>query len=155
MPLFLSSTYAHAPYERLKKKIHGKRHTVTLFHHFIKKCVSSCSFFFQKKKKNCQHEYQSFTVDVSSVVGAPWECGALTTHGGMAGVGLGELLGESMIQLLEWGVEAPRGASASSPVKTEPPQIGLLSLLFEALLSRACMSTTDVFQLCARVAHLG
>ena len=34
------------------------------------------------------------TKDVSSVVGAPWRCGVLTTLGGMAGIGQGHLLGE-------------------------------------------------------------
>ena len=33
--------------------------------------------------------YHSLTVDVSSVVGAPWRCGVLTTAGGIAGIGLG------------------------------------------------------------------
>ena len=38
-------------------------------------------------------------VDVSSVVSAPWRCGVLTTWSGIAGIGLGLSLGESMIQL--------------------------------------------------------
>ena len=33
------------------------------------------------------------TKDVSSVIGAPWRCGVLTTQGGIAGIGLGHLLG--------------------------------------------------------------
>ena len=37
----------------------------------------------------------SLSKDVSSVVGAPWRCGVLSTKGGIAGFGLGE----SMIQL--------------------------------------------------------
>ena len=37
------------------------------------------------------------TTDVSSVVVAPWRCGVLTTSGGIAGIGLCRLLGESMI----------------------------------------------------------
>ena len=65
----------------------------------------------------CWHEYQSVTV--SSVVGAPWRCGVLTTQGGIAGIGLARLLGESMVQL-------PRVGGGSSPVKTEPLQIVLL-----------------------------
>ena len=43
---------------------------------------------------HCWHEYQSLTVDVFSVVGAPWRCGVLTTSGGIAGIGLGHLLEE-------------------------------------------------------------
>ena len=42
---------------------------------------------------HCWHLYQSLTVNVSSVVGAPWRCGILTTLGGIAGIGLGHLLG--------------------------------------------------------------
>ena len=37
----------------------------------------------------------SLSKDVSSVVGAPWRCGVLTTKGGKAGFGLGHsLVGE-------------------------------------------------------------
>ena len=39
---------------------------------------------------NCWR-YKSLTV--SSVVGAPWRCGVLTIQGGIAGIGLGRLLG--------------------------------------------------------------
>ena len=57
----------------------------------------------------CWHEYQSLTV--SSVVSAPWRCGVLTTQGGMAGIGLGRLLGErACFNSPEWG-------GGSSPVK--------------------------------------
>ena len=45
----------------------------------------------------CWHQYQSLTV--SSVVGAPWRCGVLTTQGGIAGIGLDRCSGESMLQL--------------------------------------------------------
>ena len=51
-------------------------------------------FFFLVLVSNmfyCWHQYQSLTV--SSVVGAPWRCGVLTTQGGTAGIGLGRLLG--------------------------------------------------------------
>ena len=41
---------------------------------------------------HCWHQFQSLTVDVSSVVGAPWRCGVLTTWGGIAGMGLGHTL---------------------------------------------------------------
>ena len=37
--------------------------------------------------------HQGLTKDVSSVVGAPWRCGVFTTLGGIAGIGLGRLLG--------------------------------------------------------------
>ena len=73
---------------------------------------SFSSFIFQKQKfllffllrflsniLNCWRQYQSLTV--SSVVGAPWRCGVLTTWG----LGWAACLGESMLQL---GVEAPR-----------------------------------------------
>ena len=68
--------------------------------------------------------YQSSTV--SSVVGAPWRCGVLTTQGWIDGIGLGALLGGGHDSTPQSGVEAPRGASASSRKKTERPQIGLL-----------------------------
>ena len=42
----------------------------------------------------CWHWYHSLTVDVSSVVGAPWRCGVLTSKGGVAGIGFGHLLGK-------------------------------------------------------------
>ena len=60
------------------------------------------------------------------LTGAPRRCGVLTTWGGIAGIGLGRLFGESMLQLTRVG-------GGSSPVKTEPPQIVLL-LLFGTLL---------------------
>ena len=54
----------------------------------------------------CWHYYQSLTV--SFVVGAPWRCGVLTTEGGIAGIGLGRLLGGEHDSTLQSGVEAPR-----------------------------------------------
>ena len=45
--------------------------------------------------------------DVSSVVGAPWRCGVLPTEGGIAGIGLGHLLGREHDSTLQKGVEAP------------------------------------------------
>ena len=54
----------------------------------------------------CWHGYQSLTV--SSVVGAPWRCGVLTTYGGMAGIGLGRLLVREHASTNQSGVEAPR-----------------------------------------------
>ena len=53
----------------------------------------------------------SLLIDVSSVVGAPWRWGVLTTEGGVAGCGLGHLPG--MIQLP--GVEVPRDTKRSDP----------------------------------------
>ena len=71
----------------------------------------------------CWHWYQNLTTDVSSVVGAPWRCGVLTTQGGIAGIGLGRLLGGGHDPTPQkWG-------GGSSPVKTEPLQIVLLLLL--------------------------
>ena len=54
----------------------------------------------------CWHYYQSLTV--SSVVGAPWRCGVLTTWSGVAGIGLGRLLGREHASTPQSGVEAPR-----------------------------------------------
>ena len=50
--------------------------------------------FSYKKKFHRQQQYQNLTVDVSSGVGAPWRCGVLAALGGMAGFGLGHLLGK-------------------------------------------------------------
>ena len=50
------------------------------FFHFSDE--KSFFFFFLVFLSNmfyCWHQYQSLTVDVSSVVGAPWRCGVLTT----------------------------------------------------------------------------
>ncbi len=38
-----------------------------------------CLFFSLSNICHCQHQFQSLTVDVSSVVGAPWRCGVQTT----------------------------------------------------------------------------
>ena len=46
---------------------------------------------------------QSLTFDVSSVVGAPWRCGVLTTKGGKAGMKLGHLLGREHDSTLQSG----------------------------------------------------
>ena len=51
------------------------------------------------------------------MVGAPWRCGVLTTWGGIAGIGLGRLLGGEHASTPQSG--------GSSPVETEPPQIVL------------------------------
>ena len=99
----------------------------SFFYHFL--FISSCFdflmffiflfFIFPKKKFllffllvflsnifNCCRWYQSLTV--SSVVGAPWRCGVLTTWGGIAGIGLGRLLGGEHASTPQCGVEAPR-----------------------------------------------
>ena len=57
----------------------------------------------------CRFEqlHQGLTKDVSSVVGAPWRCGVLTTVGGVAGIGLGRLLGGEHASTPQSGVEAP------------------------------------------------
>ena len=57
--------------------------------------------------------YQSLTV--SSEVGAPWRCGVLTTQGGIAGIGLGRLLGREHASTPQSGVEAPRLLKRSLP----------------------------------------
>ena len=54
----------------------------------------------------CWHWCQSLTV--SSVVGAPWRCGVLTTLGGIAGNGLGRLFGREHASTPQSGAEAPR-----------------------------------------------
>ena len=54
--------------------------------------------------------------DVSTVVGAPWRCVVLTTHSGIAGIGLGHLLGEkSMIQLPRVGWRLLASLNGASP----------------------------------------
>ena len=63
---------------------------ISLFSCFLF-CFSIC--FFLSNILLCLNQYPSLTVDVSSVVGAPWRCGVLTTWGGRAGIGLGRLLG--------------------------------------------------------------
>ena len=57
---------------------------------------------------HCWHQFQSLTVDVSSVVSAPWRCGVPTTWGGIAGIGLGHPLGREHDSTPRSGVEAPR-----------------------------------------------
>ena len=42
------------------------------------------------------------------MVGAPWRCGVLTTEGGIAGIGLGYLLGSEHGSTPQSGVEATR-----------------------------------------------
>ena len=66
-----------------------------------------------KHNSSPEHQYPSFTFDVSSVVGAPWRCGVLTTHGGTAGIGSGHQPGREHDSTPRRGVEAPHGASAS------------------------------------------
>ena len=79
---------------------------------------------------------QGLTKDVSSVVGAPWRCGVFTTQGGVGGIGLGRLLGGEHASTPQSDVEAPR------LLKTEPPQIVLLLLLFGTPLN-ACVCTAS------------
>ena len=59
--------------------------------------------------------FQGLTKDVSSVVGAPWRCGVLTTLGGIAGIRLGHLLGREHASTPQSGVEAPRLLKRSLP----------------------------------------
>ena len=53
------------------------------------------------------------SIDVSSVVGAPWRCGVLTTQSGTAGVGLRHLLRRGHDSTRQSGVEAPRVSKRS------------------------------------------
>ena len=77
-------------------------------------------FLFFSNMFHCWHQFQSLTVDVSSIVGAPWRCGVLTTHGAKAGTGLGHQHGREHDSTHQSGVEAS--------VKTEPVQNVLLLL---------------------------
>ena len=61
----------------------------------------------------CWHWCQSLTV--SSVVGAPWRCGVLTTLGGIAGNGLGRLFGREHASTPQSGAEAPPLLKRSLP----------------------------------------
>ena len=87
-------------------------------------------FFFLSKKKISFFVFSllafvsGLTKDVSSVVGAPWRCGVLTTQGGVVVIGLGRLLGREHASTPQSGVEAPR------LFKTKPREIVLLLLLF-------------------------
>ena len=76
-------------------------------------CLRKCflfSFFleFLSNICRCQHLFSGSTKDVSSIVGAPWRCGVLTTWSGKAGIGLGHLLGREHAATPQSGVEAPR-----------------------------------------------
>ena len=57
----------------------------------------------------------NLTVDVSSVVGAPWRCGVLATLGGIAGIGLGRLLGREHASTPQSGVELLACQNGASP----------------------------------------
>ena len=86
------------------------------FHFFWKK--KFLLFFFLAFLSNmlyCWHQCQSLNIDVSSVVGAPWRCGVLTTQGGKAGIGLGRLLGGEHASTPQSEVEAPRLLKRSLP----------------------------------------
>ena len=92
---------------------------------------------FLSKKFYCWHKYQSLIV--SSVVGAPWSCGVLTTEGGIAGIGSGHLLGREHDS-------TPRSVCASSLTKAERSQIGLLLLLRAAHQMCVNVQTNDLQQ---------
>ena len=75
---------------------------------FIFSYVPSPFFFLLIFHSNLFH-YQHYLVrDVSSLVGAPWRCGVLTTQDGKAGIGLGHPLGREHDSTLHSGVDAPR-----------------------------------------------
>ena len=92
--------------------------------HFFFFSFFPCLFFLEKKlllflfpcipseNFHCWQKYQSLIVDVSSVVGAPWRCGVMTTQ---AGIGLGRLLGGEHASTPQSGVEAPRLLKRSLP----------------------------------------
>ena len=71
------------------------------------------SMFFSFKCISLLASVSETKMDVSSVGGAPWRCGVLTTLGGIAGIGLGHQHGrEHESTPSEW-------SGGSSPVKTE------------------------------------
>ena len=99
------------------KNLHFVFHVFQRFFSFLfseKKCFF-LFLFILSNIFHCQHQYQSLTVDVSSVVGAPWRRGVLTTQGGIAGIGLGHLLGREHDPTPQSGVEAPRLLKRSLP----------------------------------------
>ena len=51
----------------------------SFFFDFLMFFISSFFLVFLSYIFHCWHQYQSLTVDVSSVVGAPWRCGVLMT----------------------------------------------------------------------------
>ena len=82
---------------------------------FLRKKFLPFFLVFLSNTSYCWHQYQGLTKDVSSVVGAPWRCGVLTTSGGIAGIGLGRLLGGEHASTPQSGVEAPRLLKRSLP----------------------------------------
>ena len=81
-----------------------------IFHFFRRK--SFFFFFFVVFLSNifyCWRQYQNLTV--SSVVGVPWRCGALTTWSGRAGIGLGHLLGREHDSTLQTPLPVKRSSS--------------------------------------------
>ena len=61
--------------------------------------------FFLSNISNCYHWYQCLTM----------RCGVLTTQGGIAGIGLGHLLGKEHDSTPQSGLEAPRLLNGASP----------------------------------------
>ena len=57
---------------------------------------------------HCKQQYPSRNVDVSSVAGAPWRCGVLTTQGGQLGLGWAACSGERHGSTHQSGVKAPQ-----------------------------------------------
>ena len=56
---------------------------------FVSSSFSLFLFSFFVQFFHGKHQYPRLTFDVSSVVGAPWRRGVLTTQGGIAGFGVG------------------------------------------------------------------
>ena len=87
-------------------------------------------FHFDRRKRR-------LTKDVSSVVGTLWRCGVQTTLGGIAGIGVGHLLGREHDSTPQSGVEAPRLKKRSQIVLL----LRLLWLLTHVNEDAMCLST--------------
>ena len=87
---------------------------ISLFSTFLKMFLFSSFFLiFLPNIFHCQHWYQSLTVDVPVVSGAPSNCGVLTTQGGKVGFGLGHQPGREHASTPQR--EAPRLLKRSLP----------------------------------------
>ena len=87
----------------------------SIFCFFFQKCYFFFSLVFLSDMFHCWHWCQISTVEISSVVGAPWRCGVVTTKGGIAGIGLGHQHGREHDSTPQSGVEAPRLSKRSLP----------------------------------------
>ena len=101
--------------ERRTLKLKKIVEKVPIVHFFIfgQKCFFSFLFLFKyvlllASVSGCDKR-------CSSVVGAPWRCGVLTTKGGKAGIGSDHLSGREHDSIPQSGVEAPRLLKRSLP----------------------------------------